>query len=78
MPGVGPVIALTYRAAVNDRQQFCRSPSVGAYLGLTLRTCQLGEVDRTRRISKVGGGNPPAALLEAGDVTLTPSTRCLG
>jgi transposase len=78
MPGVGPVIALTYRAAVDDPQRFRRSRSVGAYLGLTPRKYQSGEVDRTGRISKAGDGDARAALFEAANVALRPSTRWSG
>jgi len=39
-PGVGPVVALTYRAAVDQPQRFLHSKAVGASAGLTpkLRT----------------------------------------
>ncbi|WP_367227082.1 transposase, partial [Mesorhizobium sp.] len=54
MPGIGPVTALTYRATIDDPKRFRRSRSVGAYLGLTPRRYQSGEVDRVGRITKVG------------------------
>ena len=44
MPGIGPVTALTYRATIDDPKRFRRSRSVGAYLGLTPRRYQSGEV----------------------------------
>ncbi|WP_244551433.1 transposase [Bradyrhizobium sp. Rc2d] len=43
MPGIGPVSALTFRSTVDDPRRFL---SVGAYLGLTPRRYQSGEVDR--------------------------------
>jgi transposase len=54
IPGVGVVIALAYTAAIDDPERFRRSVSVGAYLGLTPRRYQSGEVDTTGHISKCG------------------------
>lgn len=75
MPGVGPVTALTYRATIDDPKRFRRSRSVGAYLGLTPRRYQSGEVDRVGRITKVGDGETRTALFEAANVILRPTTR---
>jgi transposase len=44
IPGVGVVIALAYTAVIDDPARFRRSVSVGAYLGLTPRRYQSGEV----------------------------------
>jgi transposase len=51
IPGVGVVIALAYTAVIDDPARFRRSVSVGAYLGLTPRRYQSGEVDTTGHIS---------------------------
>ncbi len=51
LPGVGPVIALAFRSAVEDPARFRKSPSVGAYMGLIPRRYQSGEIDRAGRIS---------------------------
>lgn len=75
MPGVGPVTALTYRATIDDPKRFRRSRSVGAYLGLTPRRYQSGEVDRVGRITKVGDCETRTALFEAANVILRPTTR---
>lgn len=75
MPGIGPVTALTFRATIDDPHRFRRSRSVGAYLGLTPRRHQSGEIDRVGRISKVGDGETRTALFEAANVVLRPSTR---
>jgi transposase len=75
MPGIGPVIALTFRASIDQPHRFRRSRSVGAYFGLTPRRYQSGEVDRTGRISKAGDVEVRAALFEAANVILRPSTR---
>lgn len=56
-------------------ERFARSRSVGAYLGLTPRRYQSGEIDRTGRITKVGDGETRTTLFEAANVILRPSTR---
>ena len=52
IPGVGPVVALTYRATVDVPARFRNSKSVGAVLGLTPSRYQSGEINRTGAISK--------------------------
>jgi hypothetical protein len=51
VPGVGPVTALTFCAAVDDPMRFARSRAVGAHFGLTPRRYQSGETDRTGHIT---------------------------
>src|SRR6516225_8482374 len=46
VPGVGPVVALTYRATVDVPARFRKSKSVGAVFGLTCSRDQSGERDR--------------------------------
>ena len=53
-PGVGVVVTLAYKAVIDDPARFKRSSSVGAYVGLTPRRYQSGEVDRGGHISKCG------------------------
>jgi transposase len=53
-PGVGPVVALTYRATVDVPARFRKSKSVGAVFGLTCAKYQSGEIDRSGRISRCG------------------------
>ena len=43
VPGVGPVVALTYRATVDVPARFRNSKAVGAVLGLTPAKYQSGE-----------------------------------
>jgi transposase len=45
-PGVGPVVALTYRATVDVPARFHKSKAVGAVFGLTCSKYQSGEIDR--------------------------------
>ena len=52
-PGVGPVVALTFRATVDVPSRFKNSKAVGAALGLTPRRQQSGEIDRMGGIFKI-------------------------
>jgi len=47
VPGVGPVVALTYRATIDVPARFRNSKAVGAVFGLTPAKYQSGELDRT-------------------------------
>jgi len=53
-PGIGPVGALAFVATMDDPSRFAKSRSVGAYVGLTSRRQQSGEMDYSGRISKHG------------------------
>jgi transposase len=75
MPGVGPIVALTYRAAVDEPERFVSSKSVGASFGLTPRRYQSGETDRVGCISRVGDASVRVALFEAAHVMLTRSAK---
>jgi len=57
MPGVGAVVALTYRSAVDDPARFTSSKDVGPWVGLMPSRNQSGE----RNVSDV--------ITKAGDVT---------
>jgi transposase len=54
VPGVGPVVSLTYRVTVDVPARFHRSKAVGAVFGLTCAKYQSGEIDRSGRISRCG------------------------
>ena len=54
VPGVGPVVALTYRATVDVPSRFRNSKAVGAVFGLTPSKHQSGERDQTGGISRCG------------------------
>jgi len=71
VPGVGPITALAFVTAIDDPYRFARSASVGAYLGLTPRRHQSGEVDWAGRISKRGDALARCMLYEAANVLLT-------
>ena len=53
-PGIGPIVALTYRASIDEPRRFLRSRTIGAHLGLTPRTHQSGERERRGGITKHG------------------------
>jgi transposase len=53
-PGVGAVVALIYRATVDQPQRFVHSRAVGAHVGLTPKRYQSGEVDYDGGVSKRG------------------------
>lgn len=73
MPGVGPLTALAFVSAMDGAERFSKSSSVGAYLGLTPRSYQSGEVAWSGRISKTGDGIARALLYEAANVLMV---RC--
>lgn len=75
VPGVGPVVALTFRATIDVPARFARSKTVGAHFGLTPRKYQSGEIDRMGRISKCGDEMMRTALYEAANSMLTRTTR---
>jgi transposase len=75
VPGVGPVVAVTYKTAIDDPGRFRKSRDVGPYFGLTPSKYQSGEVDWTGRISKVGDAMVRTALFEAANVMLSRVTR---
>jgi transposase len=54
VPGLGAVVALTFRAAVDQAERFTSAKSVGACFGLTPRRYQSGETDRLGAISRAG------------------------
>jgi transposase len=75
IPGVGVVVALAYTAVIDDPARFRRSASVGAYVGLTPRRYQSGEVDTSGHISRCGDGLLRAYLFEAATVLLCRYSR---
>ena len=70
MPGVGPVVALTFASAVDDPERFRRSRDVGPWVGLTPRRNQSGERDIVGAITKAGDAGLRTALYQAATVML--------
>jgi transposase len=75
IPGVGPINALSYVSTIEDPTRFRHSADVGAYLGLTPKRYQSGEIDRAGRISKCGDGLLRSYLFEAANVLLIKTQR---
>lgn len=74
-PGIGPMVALTYRCVIDIPGRFRQSRTVGAHLGLTPVTRQSGETDRRGRISCRGDKDARTALFIAAAVVMNPHTR---
>lgn len=74
-PGVGALVAVTFRTAVDDPGRFRSAKAVGAHFGLTPKRYQSGETDVTGGISKVGDAMVRTALYEAANVMLSRTTR---
>lgn len=64
-PGVGPITAMAVVAAFDDAVRFPRSSSAGAYLGLTPKRYESGEISHNGRVSKRGDGFTRRCLFEA-------------
>ena len=70
VPGVGPMTALAFKAAIDDPKRFKSSRTVGAHFGLTPRRFQSGEKDQTGYISRAGDADVRAALYSAANSLL--------
>jgi transposase len=68
--GVGPVTALQYVLTIGDPNRFQRSRDVGAYLGLTPRRRQSGDIDQQLRISKAGNRKLRSLLVQCAQYLL--------
>jgi transposase len=75
VPGVGALVALTFKVTVDDPGRFTASKAVGAHFGLTPKKYQSGETEITGGISKVGDAMVRMALYEAANVLLSRTTR---
>lgn len=71
IPGVGAVTATSFVAAIEDPANFRNSRSVGAWVGLTTRRYQSGEVDYDGHISRRGDRHLRWLLYEAAAIILT-------
>jgi transposase len=74
IPGIGAVTASSFVAAIEDPANFKKSRSVGAWIGLTTRRYQSGEVDYDGHISRRGDNHLRGLLYEAATVVLTRAT----
>jgi transposase len=74
-PGVGALVSITFRTAVDEPGRFRSSKAVGAHFGLTPKRYQSGETDVIGGISKVGDAMVRTALYEAANAILSRATR---
>jgi len=70
VPGVGPIIALTYATGIDDPSRFRHSRDVGPHFGLTPRKYASGKIDHNLSISKAGDGLVREALFQAAQVLM--------
>ena len=71
VPGVGPVVALSFIATLDDAGRFKKSRDVGAFLGLTSKRHQSGDMDWSGRISKCGDRDLRRLLYSAASTLIT-------
>ena len=71
IPAVGVIVALAFKAVIDTPERFRKACTVGAYLGLTPRRHQSGEVDRAGHISRCGDGLLRTYLYQAANAMLT-------
>jgi transposase len=74
-PGVGAVVALTYRATIDQPQRLVHSRAVGAHVGLTPKRYQSGATDYAGGVSKCGDALLRTMLYEAAQVLLVHSGK---
>jgi transposase len=75
VPGVGPLVAVTYKSAMDDPNRIMKSKAVGALFGLTPKKYQSGEKDVTGGITRAGDEMVRTVLYEAANVLLARITR---
>ena len=75
VPGIGPITAAAFIAVIDQPDRFTTSASVAAYVGLTPRRFQSGQVDYSGRISKSGDPMLRACLYEAACALLSRVSR---
>jgi transposase len=75
IPGVGAITATCFVSVVDDPERFARADQVAAYLGLTPRRWQSGEVDRRGGVSRAGNAMARHLLYEAANCLLARVKR---
>ena len=65
VPGVGPVVALTFRATLDQVERFTRAGQVSALLGLVPREDSSAERRHRGHITKAGSGELRSLLVQA-------------
>jgi transposase len=75
VPSVGPIVAITYKTAVDDPHRIKKSKGAGPLFGLTPKRYQSGETDVIGGISRIGDAMVRAMLYEAANVLLSRTMR---
>src|SRR5262249_60523354 len=75
VPSVGPLVAITYKTAMDDPNRIAKSKAAGALFGLTPKKYQSGEKDVTGGVTRTGGEKARTAPFEAAKVLLARITR---
>ena len=75
IPGVGPIVSLSFVALVDDPTRFSKTSDVGAFLGLTPKRHQSGEMDWSGRVSKCGDAAMRGLLFEAASCAISQVKR---
>jgi transposase len=75
VPSVGPLVAITYKSAMDDPSRIAKSKAAGALFGLTPKKYQSGEKDVTGGITRTGDEMVRTALYEAANVLLSRIAR---
>lgn len=73
-PGVGPITAMAVVSTFDDAARFKRSSSAGAYLGLTPKRCEPGEVSRNGR-SRSAATSLQGDALRGSERNILPQAR---
>jgi transposase len=75
VPGVGPIVALSFVTAIDDSTRFSNSEDLGAYFGLTPKQYQSGETDISGGMSRRGDLMTRTHLVQAATVLLARSEK---
>lgn len=75
IPGVGPIVSLSFVALIDDSTRFSKTSDVGAFLGLTPKRHQSGEMDWSGRVSKCGDAAMRGLLFEAASYVISQVKR---
>jgi transposase len=75
IPGIGPLVAYTFKSAIDDPGRIAKLKTVGALFGLVPKKYQSGDRGVSSGITRTGDESVRGALYEAANVMLTRTTR---
>ena len=75
VPGVGAIVALTFKAGVDDPTKFRSSKMIGPHFGLTPKRNQSGEKDVVGGITRAGDVGVRTALYDAASIMMLRSGK---